>query len=144
MYSDLPQKTVLWRMLLLVFGLSAMVARAEVVVIVHPSNDAVVDKATLKKIFMGRTKTFPDGSSARPVDLEGGETRKAFLAQYLQKNQGSLDSYWARMIFTGGGTPPKAYATEDDVRTLVANNRDAIGYIDSSRVDDSVKVLQIR
>ncbi len=47
------------------------------------------------------------------------------------------------MIFTGGGTPPKAYDNEDDIKKLVANNPNTIGYIDSSKVDVTVKVLKI-
>ncbi len=143
MYSEIrkQQKWLILSALLngMIFPASVM---ADIVIIVHPSNAAVIDQTSVKKIFMGRTKTFSNGEKAIPLDVEAGDIRKTFLKKYLQKDQSAIDSYWSRMIFTGGGTPPKSYATEDDIKKLVANNPNAIGYIDSAKADKTVKVIK--
>lgn len=143
MYSSISSNIRLLLALLL-FAVIALgkSAYAEVVVIVHPSNSVSLDQTVIKKIFMGKTKTFPDGKKAVPVDIEAGDMKKLFLKQYLQKDQSAIDSYWSRMLFTGAGTPPKAYQTQGDIKRLVANNPNTIGYIDSSQVDSTVKVVK--
>ncbi len=143
MYSKMRKQRLALIPIVFLCGFFSAAAFSDVVVIVHPANDAIIDKASVKKIFMGRTKTFSNGEKAIPVEIESGEIRKIFLKQYLQKDQSAIDSYWSRMIFTGGGSPPKTYQTEDDIKKLVANNPNAIGYIDSSIVDKSVKVIKL-
>ena len=44
-------------------------------------------------------------------------------------------------MFTGKGTPPKEYAGNAEVKKAVAADPKAIGYIDKSAVDDTVKVI---
>lgn len=91
---------------------------------------------------MGKTKSFPDGSQAVPVDQnEGSATRATFNEKVLNKSDSQLKSYWSRLIFTGKGTPPKESGTDAEVKALVANNPNIIGYIDSAAVDASVKVV---
>jgi hypothetical protein len=45
------------------------------------------------------------------------------------------------MVFTGKGTPPKEVADDAAVKSFVATTPGAVGYIDESKVDASVKVL---
>lgn len=119
-----------------------MLAVAEVAIIVHPSNDSTLDKSTIKKIFMGKVRKFPNGNRATPIALEEGATRDKFLSTVLRRSEGSLQAYWSRMMFSGKATPPKAYKRDEDIKSLVAKNNNYIGYIDSSLVDDSVKVVK--
>jgi ABC-type phosphate transport system substrate-binding protein len=138
MYSKIMKSMVLS------LGLSLSGALfAEVVIIVNPAKNVEIDKATIKKIFMGRAKSFADGSKAVPVDLDGGEVKKTFLKDYLQKDQSAVDSYWSRMIFTGAATPPRSFANAKELRAYVSSDVNAIGYIDSQFVDASVKVVDV-
>ncbi len=128
---------------ILLLGLAASLANAEVSVIVSSSNpNASIDQAIVGKIFLGKTKSFPDGSQALPVDQDDGSaSREAFNSTVLGKSASQLKSYWSRLIFTGKGTPPKQSGNDAAVKQLVANNPNIIGYIDSSAVDSSVKVV---
>lgn len=121
----------------------ASLANAEISVIVSPSNpNGALDQATVGKIFLGKAKSFPDGTQAVPVDQDdGAAAREAFNSTVLGKSASQLKSYWSRLIFTGKGTPPKQSGNDAAVKQLVANNPNIIGYIDSSAVDDSVKVV---
>tara|TARA_B110000211_G_scaffold234520_1_gene304569 strand:- start:12100 stop:12468 length:369 start_codon:yes stop_codon:yes gene_type:complete len=116
---------------------------AETSVIVSASNpNSTMDQATISRIFLGKAKSFPDGSQALPVDQNtGSKTREAFNSTVLSKSDSQLKSYWSRLIFTGKGTPPKQAGTDAEIKALVANNPNIIGYVDSAAVDGTVKVV---
>ena len=121
----------------------ASVASAEVAVIVSASNgNANLDQDTIARVFLGKSKNFPDGSQAVPVDQNAGTaSREAGNSTVLGKSSSQLKAYWSRLIFTGKGTPPKESGDDATVKDLVANNPNLIGYVDSSVVDGSVKVV---
>lgn len=119
------------------------VVHAEVAVIVSASNgNGALDQDTISRIFLGKTSNFPDGSQAIPVDqTEGSASREAFNDKVLGKSSSQLKAYWSRLIFTGKGTPPKESGSDADIKALVAKNPNLVGYVDSSAVDGSVKVV---
>jgi ABC-type phosphate transport system substrate-binding protein len=120
-----------------------MIALAETAVIVSASNaNASIDKTTVSKIFLGKTKSFPDGSQAVPIDQnDGSSVREAFNSTVLGKSASQLKSYWSRLIFTGKGTPPKQSGDDAAIKGLIASNPNMIGYIDAGSADASVKVV---
>lgn len=118
-------------------------ASADVVVIVSADSDITrltPEQAT--KIFLGKIDTFPNGNRAVPVDqAEGSAARDEFYSKVVHKNSSQLTAYWARIIFTGDGRPPKLLEGNAAIRKAVADNPDAIGYIDRSAVDSSVRII---
>lgn len=117
-------------------------AQAETAVIVNKANANSLTKQQVAKIFLGKSKKFPDGTQAVPVDQsDASASRGAFNAGVLGKSASQLKSYWSRLIFTGKGTPPKDAGVDADVKGLVSANPNIIGYIDAGAVDDSVKVV---
>jgi ABC-type phosphate transport system substrate-binding protein len=127
----------------LLISMATSIAFADTAVIVSSSNpNSSLDKTMVSKIFLGKAKRFPDGSQALPVDQdEGSKSRESFNTSILGKSGSQLKSYWSRLIFTGKGTPPKPSGDDASVKQLVAKNPNIIGYIDSSAVDASVKVV---
>lgn len=115
---------------------------AEVAVIVNPTNDSAMTSDDIAKLYLGKTKKFTNGQSAIPLDrTEGTDIRVKFLESTVSKDESQMKSYWSRLIFTGKGVPPKVVETDAEVKELVSRNPDTIGYIDSSSVDDTVKVI---
>ena len=118
-------------------------AYADVVVIVSAKNS--VPKLTVEqtaRIFLGKTDVFPNDSPALPIDqVEGSLIRNEFYSKVARKNSSQLIAYWAKIIFTGEGRPPQLLEGNMAVKNAVANNMNAIGYIDKSVVDSSVKVI---
>ncbi len=115
---------------------------AGVAVIVHPNNVNALSEADVTRIFLGKKKAYPDGSEAIPVDqAEGSPIRSSFVSTVLKKNDQQIKAYWAQLLFTGKGTPPKEVGGGADVKKLIAENPALIGYIDASEVDGSVKVV---
>lgn len=122
--------------------LISSVALAEVAVIVNPANGDTLSKDDIAKIYMAKTKTFPGGKNATPIDrTEGSPVRVDFVSKVIEKDEAQLKSYWSRLIFTGKGVPPKVVESDADVKSQVAQDPSAIGFIDASAVDGSVKVV---
>jgi ABC-type phosphate transport system substrate-binding protein len=119
------------------------IAFAEVVVIVNPGNSASIDEEQVIKIFLGQSKTFSNGSEAIPIDQKPGDLRDDFGNKILKKNPSQLKAQWARQIFTGGAKPPKELNSDDEILKFVASTPGAIAYMDSSKVNKSVKVLKL-
>jgi ABC-type phosphate transport system substrate-binding protein len=127
----------------LLLSCTSAFSSAEVAVIISSANpNASIAPAEVTKIFLGKSKRFPDGSQAVPIDQDDGTpARENFNKSVLGKSDSQLKSYWSRLIFTGKGTPPKPSGGDAAVKALIAKNPNMIGYIDSSSVDDSVKVM---
>lgn len=129
--------------LLLAVSTLASTAHADVVVIVSAkSHITSLTVEQTAKIFLGKTSNFPDDSDAVPIDqAEGSAIRDEFYAKVVHKNSSQLSAYWAKIIFTGYGRPPVALESNVAVRKAVAKNPNAIGYVDKSAVDKSIRVI---
>lgn len=116
---------------------------AEVAVIVHPSSGvSSLTEDDVSRLFLGKGKTFPDGSQAVPINQdEGSPARDKFNDSVCKKNSSQYKAYWSQLVFTGKGTPPKDAGKDADVKALISANPNMIGYIDASAVDASVKVV---
>ncbi|GHE81649.1 phosphate ABC transporter substrate-binding protein [Thalassotalea profundi] len=125
---------------LIVLSLSSFYASA-VSVVVHPSNSASLDEGDLKKIFLGKSKTFPNGSQIVPIDLSSGIARDEFVKNVLGRSESQIKAYWSKLIFTGKGQAPKAVDSEAEVIKLVSQDPNAIAYVSDGAVTDAVKVV---
>lgn len=119
------------------------VAHAQVVVIVSAKSPiSTLSKQQVSNIFLGRTRAFPDGSPAIPLDLQSGTDLRA---EFSEKVHGiaisQLNAYWSRMVFTGKGNPPREAIPPEIAVKLTASNTQLISYVDRGWVNDSVKVI---
>ena len=129
----------------LLLYLAAEVRAGEVVAVVAADNPVeTISPNELTNIFLGKASHFPGGGPAQPVDQqEGAPAREAFYQKYTGQSTAQIKAYWAKMIFTGRGRPPRTLPNGEAVRQWVADYPDAIGYLDERWVDDSVKVLRV-
>lgn len=114
---------------------------AEVAVIVNPANANAMDQDEIKKIYLGKSKSFSDGTKITPVNQETNALADEFNDKLVGKSSSQLNAYWSKLVFTGKGTPPAKLDNDQAVIDFVAANADAIGYIDSAKVSDKVKVV---
>jgi ABC-type phosphate transport system substrate-binding protein len=117
----------------------------DVVVVVSPQNPVTrLTRNQVADLFLGRAVQFSDGRRAVPVDQsEGSTVREAFSSMILQRTSAQIRAHWAKIIFTGRGRPPLDLPGSHEVKGVVAQNPQAIGYIDRSLVDDSVVVVTL-
>lgn len=125
---------------------SAMVlptaAFAEIEVIVHPSNGSALDKDAIQRIFLGKTRAFPGGGEAVPISFKEGSPEEAdFTKNVLSKTPKQLKAYWAKMVFTGKGTPPRQSDSTADMLNLISANPNLIGFVPAGSATSNVKVV---
>lgn len=117
-------------------------AQAGTSVIVHPSNSFSLTADDVTRLFTGRSKTFPDGRTAVPVNLtEDVALRAAFDEKVLGRSSSQIKAHWSKLLFTGKGTPPKEVDSDQEVIDLVKSNPNIIGYISSENANGDVKVV---
>ena len=115
---------------------------AEVEVIVHPSNAAAITKDDVARIFLGKARGFPGGKEAIPVSMGKSEASfDEFSKNVLGKSTKQLKAYWAKMVFTGKGTPPKEISSASELNSLISSNPNLIGFVPAGSAGAGVKVV---
>jgi len=130
-------KNVLATLVAMTLGATALNAAAETVVIVNPKNPATrMFSEQAAQFFLGKSTMFT------PVDqAEGSAIRNDFYKKVTDKDAAQVKALWSKLVFTGKAQAPKEYKSNADVKKAVADDPKAIGYIDKSAVDDTVKVI---
>jgi len=130
-----------WGLLLL--SLLAAGASAQVVVIVNPKSPlSTLTQEQAASVFLGKSSTLPGGGMAVPADLpDVSSVREQFYSKAAGKTAAQVKAAWSRLTFSGKAVPPKELGNANEVKKFVAANVDAIGYIEKSAVDSSVKVV---
>ncbi len=129
--------------LFVVLILTAYSTQAEIVVVMSAkSNVNNLSKDNVSAIFLGKTSTLPDGNQAVPIEqVDGQEAYKEFHSIVTEKSDSQLNAYWAKMVFSGKGNPPREVANSAEVLKLIADNPSMIGYLEKSAVNRTVKVV---
>ena len=126
--------------LFLLFTVSA--ASADVAVVVNPANTSTLTEKEIQRIFLGKAKSFPNGGSAEPVNIDTADPlRGEFDDKVLGRSSSQVTAYWSKLVFTGKGVPPTEVANSSAVIAEVSSKPNAIGYIDGAAVTDAVKVI---
>ncbi|HWI10896.1 MAG TPA: hypothetical protein VNU48_06165, partial [Burkholderiaceae bacterium] len=120
-----------------------LIAQAGVAVVVGAKSPATkLNAEQVAQLFLAKTPTLPGAGQAVLVDqAEGSAIRDAFYNKVAGKSAAQVKALWSRLVFSGAAQSPKALSSSAEVKKLLAENPDAIGYIDSAEVDASVKVL---
>ena len=123
----------------------SQLANAGVAVITNPAVKEIgLSKSKLADIYLGKLKRFANGTKIQPVDLPtNNDAHKKFYSEVIQKSDSTVNRYWAKLKFSGKGTPPKVIDDPREVIRWVSNNKGAVGYIDGKYLNKSVKVVLI-
>lgn len=118
---------------------------AEVLVVTDAKSSPItLSKNQVRNIFLGRVTSLPDGSSVTPVDQpEPSPLRDEFYLKVANKSANQAKEHWAILHFTGGGVPPREGTDSRDVIRILNSTPGAIGYIERSSLDSSVKVIYV-
>jgi len=112
-------------------------AMAEIVVVVNPkAAEASMTKDQVAQFFLGKS------TAMTPVDQpDSAPVRAEFYKKVTDKDASQVKALWSKLVFTGKATMPKEVGDSAAVKKAVAADPKAIGYIEKSAVDASVKVI---
>lgn len=127
--------------LLLMF--STMLYADDLVIIAHRNSGIKkLEHNELVNLYLGRSKKLPSGITALPIDWPpSSEQKKLFYEQLVHKSLSEIQTYWARLFFTGQATPPLQVNTAEEIIDMVTHNEGAIAYIERSKVNSSVTIV---
>jgi len=111
------------------------------VIVVHPERAAALDIEDVARIYLRKRRFWGDGTPIVALNREPGTVaRVAFSHGVLHADPPRLQAYWDQQYFAGI-FPPSVLSSGAAVKRYVAADRAAIGYIEWSEVDDSVRVV---
>ncbi len=127
---------------LMVLAYSQLSTAQVVVVVGAKSTAAKLNKDQAAALFLGKSFQLPGAGIPVLIDQpESSEARQVFYSKVAEKTPVQVKAIWSRLVFSGKGTIPKEVSNSDEVKKLLNSNPDAIGYIEKSAIDSTVKVL---
>ncbi|MBI5415400.1 MAG: hypothetical protein HZA29_01145 [Candidatus Omnitrophica bacterium] len=117
----------------------------DVVVIVNKNNPVqTVKKSVLVRYFLKKTTSWDKGTRVVPIDLTVNDpVRQEFSEGILQKSPHEVEEYWIAESLTGGKSAPEIVSDFALVKKRVAADVGALGYVDKTQVDETVKVVEV-
>ena len=108
---------------------------ADMVVIANPAAGPLT-KDQVADLFLGKSQGLT------PIDLpEGSPSYADFYRKATGRDIAQVKATWARLVFSGKSQAPKQLPDSAAVKKAVAADPKAVGYIEKTAVDASVKVL---
>ena len=115
---------------------AAMTTHAtDLVVIANPAVGPLT-KEQVTDLFLGKSLAFT------PIDqAESSAAYSDFYKKASGRDVAQIKATWSRIVFSGKGQAPKQVADSAAMKKAVAADPKAVGYIDKSAVDGTVKVV---
>ena len=112
-------------------------ARADVVVIVSADSTTTTAITTnqISRVYQGKS------NSLTPFDVADPGARHQFYTKIVGTDEAKVKARWSRLVFTGKGAAPKELSPTEVVKAVAADPN-AIGYVDRSFVNMTVKVVR--
>lgn len=116
----------------------------DVVVIVNPSvPESTLSAKEIKDIYLGKKTSWGNGSKINFVVLNG-DTHDTFLSTFVKKTAAQFNTFWKKQVFTGKGSPPQAFDSNQAMIDFVSRTPGAIGYVSGSADVSNVKTITVQ
>lgn len=116
---------------------------AEIAIIANKSNTlSSISELQAASLWLAKKKTIAGSEKLKVSDaMERSPTYIEFYNKVVNKTPKQIRIYWGKMIFSGKTFPPPKQYSDAEMLQWVSSTNNALGYIDASSVNDSVKVL---
>jgi ABC-type phosphate transport system substrate-binding protein len=114
---------------------AALAAQADIVVIANPAAGPLT-KDQVADLFLGKNQSLTpiDQADASPIYAD-------FYKKATGRDVAQVKSTWSRIVFSGKGQAPKQLPDSAAVKKAVAADPKAVGYVEKSAVDATVKAV---
>ena len=137
------KKISLMALALTVAVATALPASAANKVITNADVDAgEVNAEVVKNVFLGKSTKVGDTKVTFAV-LKGGPAHESFLSDVVGKSPSQFLSYWRKLAFSGKGSMPEEFESEDALVAFVKSTPGAIGYVGDATATDGVTVVAL-
>ena len=133
---------MLYSKLLITLFLSVNLCGQHLAVVVSKNSSLnSIEMHELSRIFLAKTRTFPNGQKAIAIESTNKEYQELFYKKVSNKNKRQLKKYWAKMIFTGRGQPARKLDSIEEVISFIKANNNAISYMPYKYINKNIKVI---
>lgn len=144
MKNTRPHRILAYLLLISILALSSFAVRAQVSIIAnHDVVESSISSDDIKSIFTNKLPKWEDGKKINIIILTDREPTEYFLKQYIHKSLSQFKTYWLKQVFTGKAIMFKSVSTHDELLEMVNTTPGGIGFIDSEKVDERVKVIKV-
>ena len=130
------------RILLFAALLAPTFSLADTVIVVNAKGP--IGKLSLKQvtdIYLGRERTA-NGQILLPLDHPiASPLRAKFFLELTGKSINQVNTYWARLVFTGQASPPLQMPDAKSVLDMVKSNLNAIAYLETDPGDKDLRIV---
>jgi hypothetical protein len=121
---------------------SALAAETLYVVVSAQSPVRALQQKDVLALYTGRTRTLPGGETATPLDQQrDGAARADFYQALTGMDIARINSYWARLHFTGQVQPPQVVGDDIAMVQRLRSDPSAIGYLTREPQGAAVRVV---
>jgi ABC-type phosphate transport system substrate-binding protein len=113
-------------------------SQAGIAIIANKSVTADLSATQLAQLYTNRANDL----GFTPVNQSETSIGIYFHDNVVKKSPSQMKAFWSKLVFTGKGTPPKEFASDEEVLAFVSSTPGAIGYVDDTKVNDSVRVIK--
>ncbi len=118
---------------------------ADLAIIVNKSNTITeISQLDMQNIYSGKKTTWDDGKPIEAVFLTSNQATDIFLKDVIKKTLPQYTNFWKKAVFTGTGNPPKEFSSAEEMKKFVSTNPNALGFISSSQLDNTLKQIEIK
>lgn len=108
-------------------------------------NEASVSVNVLRAIFSMRMRTWPNGNLIKVfVYPDNNGLHHDFSKEQLNVFPYQLRQAWDRLVFSGTGQAPVSVSSPEEMLAKIASTPGAIGYLESTYINEDINVLQIK
>ncbi|MGI4778037.1 MAG: hypothetical protein ACRYGA_07940 [Janthinobacterium lividum] len=123
-------------------SLPATAADSIYVVVSAQSPVRALEQKDVLALYTGRSRTLPGGEPATPIDQQrDGPARAEFYQALTGMDIARINSYWARLHFTGQVQPPQSVGDDGAVIQRLRADPGAVGYVVHEPQSPAVRVV---
>jgi len=130
-----------FKVLITIFLSLNLYANTLAVIVSQKSNINTISEKELSRIFLSKTKSFPNGQKSITIELNNEKYQSIFYKKISNKNLKQLKKYWLKMIFTGLAMPPKKVDTINELLIFIQTNPNAISYMPIEYTNETTKII---
>lgn len=127
----------------LVFSVDAF---AEVFVVNSSNPLEKLNRIEIRDIYMGSVLFWENEEKIKVAEYSANNPLRQLVSQkYLGIPPNQVYMIWIRVSLSGKASPPKILRTEEEVKQMVIQNPDAIGYLSSGEnLPAGIKVIDVK
>src|ERR1700730_9989904 len=115
---------------------AAALQQAHADVVVSAQSPATTTASEISRVYLAESNTMT------PVDITNPSlARREFYTKVVGKDEPQAKAKWSKLVFAGNSAAPKELTSGEDVVKAVAADPNAIGYVDRSFVNMTVKIV---